>query len=70
MAVPIVGGIYGANGGVAQEGRDLYRHARTLFDVKSGSNGSCDPAYLCTAARGYDGPTGNGTPNGIAAFGK
>jgi subtilase family serine protease len=70
VAVPIVGGIYGTNGGVVHEGRDLYRHARALFDVKTGSNGSCDPDYLCTALPGYDGPTGNGTPNGIAAFGK
>ena len=70
VAVPIIGGIYGANGGQVHEGRDLYHHRRGLFDVKTGSNGSCDPAYLCTAGPGYDGPTGNGTPNGIAAFGK
>jgi hypothetical protein len=70
VAVPIVGGIYGANGGHTHEGRDLYHHRRALFDVKIGSNGTCDPAYLCTAEPGYDGPTGNGTPNGIAAFGR
>ena len=40
-----------------------------LFDVTSGSNGSCSPAYLCTGSAGYDGPTGLGTPNGVAAFG-
>ena len=28
----------------------------------------CSPAYLCTAETGYDGPTGLGTPNGIAAW--
>lgn len=70
VAVPIVGGIYGANGGQTHEGRDLYRRARDLFDVKTGSNGICNPAYLCTAIRGYDAPTGNGTPDGVAAFGK
>ena len=37
--------------------------------MTSGSNGSCSPAYLCTGGPGYDGPTGLGTPNGIAAFG-
>jgi Carboxypeptidase regulatory-like domain len=36
--------------------------------VTSGSNGSCDPAYLCKAGTGYDGPTGLGTPNGTGAF--
>jgi subtilase family serine protease len=46
----------------------LYKHTASLFDVTSGADGSCSPAYLCTAAAGYDGPTGLGTPDGIAAF--
>ncbi len=45
-----------------------YSHTPNLFDVTSGANGSCSPAYLCTAETGYDGPTGLGTPDGIAAF--
>jgi subtilase family serine protease len=45
-----------------------YAHTGNLWDVTSGSNGSCSPAYLCTAGPGYDGPTGLGTPNGTAAF--
>jgi subtilase family serine protease len=45
-----------------------YSHTANLFDVTSGSNGSCSPAYLCTGEVGYDGPTGLGTPNGTAAF--
>ena len=45
------------------------RHFRVaLFDVTSGSNGSCNSSYLCTAGLGYDGPTGLGTPNGTGAF--
>jgi subtilase family serine protease len=48
-----------------------------LTDVTSGSNGSCTGrgrladaslAYLCTGKTGYDGPTGMGTPLGVAAF--
>ncbi|BCJ31816.1 carboxypeptidase regulatory-like domain-containing protein [Actinocatenispora sera] len=39
-----------------------------LNDVTSGSNGTCTPAYLCGGGPGYDGPTGLGTPNGVAAF--
>ncbi len=46
----------------------LYAHTANFFDVTSGADGSCSPAYLCTAEVGYDGPTGLGTPNGIAAF--
>jgi subtilase family serine protease len=45
-----------------------YSHTANLFDVTSGSNGSCSPAYLCTGEVGYDGPTGLGTPDGTAAF--
>jgi hypothetical protein len=29
---------------------------------------SCGGSYLCTGVVGYDGPTGNGTPNGTTAF--
>jgi hypothetical protein len=47
---------------------DPYAHTSALFDVTSGSNGTCSPGYLCTAGAGYDGPTGLGTPNGTAAF--
>jgi N-acetylneuraminic acid mutarotase len=36
--------------------------------VTSGNNGTCTPAALCTAGPGYDGPTGLGTPDGLAAF--
>jgi subtilase family serine protease len=47
---------------------DIYTHTANFFDVTSGADGSCSPAYLCTAGTGYDGPTGIGTPNGIAGL--
>lgn len=46
----------------------IYAHTSNLFDVTSGADGSCSPAYLCTGEVGYDGPTGWGTPNGLTAF--
>jgi hypothetical protein len=48
----------------------LYRQhgAAEINDVTSGADGSCSSAYLCTAETGYDGPTGWGTPAGVAAF--
>jgi hypothetical protein len=47
----------------------LYAHASSLFDVTSGGpRDGCNPLSLCTAGAGFDGPTGLGTPNGIAAF--
>jgi subtilase family serine protease len=47
-----------------------YRHASSLYDVVSGTNGGCSKrnAYLCTGVTGYDGPSGLGTPNGVGAF--
>jgi subtilase family serine protease len=38
-----------------------------LFDVISGSNGSCG-TILCNAGPGWDGPTGLGTPISVGAF--
>jgi hypothetical protein len=39
-----------------------------LFDITAGFNGTCTAAYLCNAGSGYDGPSGNGSPNGLGAF--
>jgi hypothetical protein len=48
---------------------DIYTHTSDFYDVTSGTNASsCSPAYLCTAEVGYDGPTGIGTPDGIAGL--
>ncbi len=69
VAAPLVGGVFGANGGVVDAASTVYANSTALFDVTSGSNGSCTPAYLCTGEVGYDGPTGMGTPNGTTAFG-
>jgi subtilase family serine protease len=45
---------------------------KALNYISSGSDGSCGGSYLCTAGTKqygtYSGPTGWGTPNGIAAY--
>ena len=48
----------------------IYQHAGSLNDVTTGSNKhwDCGGDYLCTAGKGYDGPTGLGTPNGLGAL--
>jgi len=48
----------------------LYTHADALHDVVGGGSYStdCGGDYLCTGVAGYDGPTGNGTPDGLGAF--
>ena len=65
-AAPIIGSVYALAGNTNQS--LLYSNSASLFDVISGSNGSCGGTYLCTGVVGFDGPTGNGTPNGIGAF--
>jgi subtilase family serine protease len=76
VAAPIIGGVYAVSGNTAGVPASLAYSAPagSLFDVTSGSNGRCTRgknsagAYLCTGVVGYDGPTGNGTPNGLGAF--
>jgi subtilase family serine protease len=70
VASPIIASVYALAGNEAkvEYGSFPYEHTSSLFDVTSGSNGSCGGSYLCTAGPGYDGPTGLGTPNGTAAF--
>jgi subtilase family serine protease len=76
VSAPIIGGVYALSGNTSGVPAQLSygAPAGSLFDVTSGSNGRCvhgkqtTGAYLCTGVVGYDGPTGNGTPNGTAAF--
>ena len=67
---PMIAAMYALAGNAGSNpAQDIYQHTGNLYDVTSGADGSCSPSYLCTAATGYDGPTGWGTPNGLAAFG-
>jgi subtilase family serine protease len=67
LAAPVIAAIY-ALAGNHRKARYLYERRAALNDVVGGSNGRCAQAYLCTAVKGYDGPTGLGTPNGLGAF--
>jgi subtilase family serine protease len=68
VSAPLIAGIIGQTGvrEVTTTGYApvIYSNASQLYDVTTGSNGSCTVAYFCTAGVGYDGPTGMGTPNG------
>ncbi|RMI46642.1 peptidase S8 [Actinomadura harenae] len=69
VSAPIIAAVYGLAGNAASVDNNYpYSHTSSLFDVTSGSNGSCSPSQLCTARVGWDGPTGLGTPNGTGAF--
>ncbi len=70
VGTPLLAGVYALAGNAASQNgaQSLYQKTKDLWDVTSGSDGSCSPAYFCTGETGYDGPTGNGTPNGVGAF--
>jgi subtilase family serine protease len=69
---PMIAAVFalaGNNGNGGNNAADsIYTHTSNLYDVTSGSNGSCSSSLLCTAKTGYDGPTGWGTPDGLTAF--
>lgn len=75
-STPIVAGIYGlaGNGKTLSStfARSIYSAAgsRAFNHIVEGNNGSCPRVYeyICQAGKGYNGPTGWGTPNGTGAF--
>ncbi len=72
LASPLIASVYalaGVGGTSDYPSSYPYANVASLFDVVSGSNGFCNPTYLCRGAVGYDGPSGLGTPIGTAAFG-
>jgi hypothetical protein len=62
-ATPLVAGVYTLYGLGGQAPGWAYSHTADFNDVTSGKNGTCTGA-LCKTAKGWDGPTGIGTPNG------
>ncbi len=74
-ASPTIAGVYALAGNASSQtaAEKLWKLSKKhrkhwLHDITTGSNGSCGGSYLCTGVKGYDGPTGWGTPNGIKAF--
>ncbi|MGW9028925.1 carboxypeptidase regulatory-like domain-containing protein [Streptomyces sp. NPDC055722] len=71
LASPLVAAMYALAGTPAEGTYPVtypYIHdASELFDITAGSNGTCG-TVLCTAGPGWDGPTGLGTPNGVAGL--
>jgi subtilase family serine protease len=69
VASPIIASVYALAGNASSvtSGSYPYSHTSSLNDITAGSNGSCG-TDLCNATAGWDGPTGNGTPNGTGGF--
>lgn len=70
LAAPLIAGMIGLAGNATALGNAAFLYARKsqFRDVVGGSNGSCGRDYLCTAVRGYDAPTGLGTPHGVGGL--
>ncbi len=67
---PIIASVYALSGNTKGLANQIpYANSKNLFDVTTGANGSgCKPSQICTARKGWDGPTGLGTPNGVNGF--
>ncbi len=73
---PLIAAVYALAGNAATAAPGYpYAHPGALFDITTGNNdtftgtgAACGYDYLCVAKKGYDAPTGLGTPNGTAAF--
>lgn len=68
VSSPIIASVFALAGGVTTYSASYpYAHSPSLFNITSGSNGTCG-SILCNAAPGWNGPTGLGTPDGIGGF--
>jgi hypothetical protein len=73
-ASPIIAATYALAGALAAGSYPAsypYSDTANLNDVVGGTNVTsfaCAVQYYCNGVVGYDGPTGLGTPNGVAAF--
>jgi subtilase family serine protease len=69
VATPIIASVFALkNVSANNNNTHVYANTAHLHDITSGpSNGGCG-APLCVPGKGWDGPTGLGTPNGLSAF--
>ena len=70
LSTPLISGMIGlaSNAGQLSDPSYIYRHRAGLHDVVGGSNGFCGGDYLCNGKKGYDAPTGLGSPRGVSAL--
>jgi GDSL-like Lipase/Acylhydrolase family/Subtilase family len=74
VASPIIASVYALAGRPAagtNPASYLYTPQPHLFGIVAGTNqivGNCKPAYLCNGGPGYNGPGGEGSPDGVSQF--
>ena len=64
LSSPLIAGMIGLadNAAAVASPSYPYRHRAGLKDIVGGSSGFCGGDYLCTGVKGYDAPTGLGSP--------
>ncbi len=72
-SAPFIAGVIGIAGNAkTYTAKYSYQHTSSLHDVIGGTSAqatkTCGTDYLCNGVKGYDGPTGVGTPNGTGGF--
>jgi subtilase family serine protease len=70
LSSPLIAGMIGLAGNSTKVAAPSYpyKHRTGLKDVVGGSNGFCGGDYLCTGVKGYDAPTGLGSPRGLKSL--
>lgn len=72
LSSPLIAAMYALSGNTGSSSTLAnsfpYSHTGNFNDVTSGSTGSCPVTQWCLAGTGWDGPTGVGTPNGVAGL--
>jgi len=71
VASPVIASVYALAGSPAAGSYPAsypYADPSDLNDITTGTADVCSVSYLCNAGPGYDGPTGLGSPVGVAAF--
>ncbi len=73
LSAPLVAGMIGLAGNPTKAATPsyAYAHRNGLKDVVTGNNAglqNCGKDYLCNAVKGYDAPTGLGSPHGLRAL--
>ena len=65
-SAPLIAGMIGSKGnGSTYRPGQAYKKPWAFYDVIGGSNGFCGGDYLCTGLKGYDAPSGLGSPKGL-----
>jgi subtilase family serine protease len=64
-ATPYTAGLFASVNHGSEKASFVYANPKVWNDVTTGTNGNCGN-ILCKAGKGWDGPTGLGTPNGRA----